>query len=86
MSVRPGADYLDYERAQLKIPASGLKFDVVLEPLGQGELSGWMTSRKAARCLKPIHIPSSKFRVFYYRTSLKNRSWCAHAPRQRARV
>ena len=43
LSVRPGADYRDYERAQLEIPASGLKFNVVLEPLGEGELSGWMT-------------------------------------------
>jgi hypothetical protein len=76
LSVRPGADYLDYERAQLKIPASGLKFDIVLEPLGgRSRLSvitqasfWWKTSRKAVRYLKPIHIPCSKFRAFYYLT------------------
>ena len=43
LTVRPGADYRDYERTQLEIPAGGLKLDIVLEPLNQGELSGWMT-------------------------------------------
>ena len=43
VSVRPGADFRDYERAQLEIPANGLQFDIVLEPLNQGELFGFMT-------------------------------------------
>lgn len=41
-SVRPKADFRDYERAQLKIPVGGLQHDIVLEPLNQGELSGMM--------------------------------------------
>lgn len=43
LSVRPGAGFRDYERTQLEIPESGLKLDVVLEPLGDGELYGWMS-------------------------------------------
>ena len=43
LSVRPGAGYRDYERAQLEIPDDGLKLDIVLESLEEGELSGWMT-------------------------------------------
>ena len=43
LSVQPGADYRDFERAQLEIPDTGLKLIVVLEPLGRGGLSGWMT-------------------------------------------
>ncbi len=43
LSVRPGAGFRDYERTQLEIPDGGLKLDVVLEPLGDGELYGWMS-------------------------------------------
>jgi len=44
LSVRPGADFRNYERAQLEIPADGMELDIVLESLGEGELSGWMTN------------------------------------------
>ena len=44
LSVRPKADYRDYVRVQLEIPVGGLQHDIVLEPLNQGELSGFMTA------------------------------------------
>lgn len=44
LTVRPGAKYRDYERAQLEIPADGMELDIVLESMGDGELSGWMTN------------------------------------------
>lgn len=44
LSVRPGADFKNYERASLEIPADGMELDIVLESLGEGELSGWMTN------------------------------------------
>ena len=49
LSVRPGADYRDYQRTQLEIPVSGLKLEIVLEPLSEGELSGWMTDADGNR-------------------------------------
>ena len=42
-AIRPGANFRDYERAQVEIPANGLQLDIVLEPLDQGELAGFMT-------------------------------------------
>ena len=43
LAVRPKADYRDYQIRQLQIPAEGLQHDIVLEPLNQGEISGFMT-------------------------------------------
>lgn len=43
LSVRSGADYRDYEKAQLEIPAGGLQLNIVLEPLGKGAIAGFMT-------------------------------------------
>ena len=43
LTVRLQGDYRDYERTQLEIPAGGLQHDIVLEPMNQGELSGFMT-------------------------------------------
>lgn len=42
LSVRPGDNYLDYQRTGMEIPASGLKLDIILEPQKQGELTGLM--------------------------------------------
>lgn len=41
LSVRPGSDYKDYQRT-LAIPERGLDLDVALDPLGSGEMTGWM--------------------------------------------
>ena len=43
LTVRLTGDYRDYVRKQLEIPNSGLQHDIVLEPINQGELSGFMT-------------------------------------------
>ena len=50
LSVRPGDDYLDYQRTGMEIPASGLQLDIILEPLNRGEISGLMTDTEG----KPI--------------------------------
>ncbi|MBT8057580.1 MAG: carboxypeptidase-like regulatory domain-containing protein [Gammaproteobacteria bacterium] len=43
LSVRPGTEFRDYQRAQMEVPSGGLDVDVILEPLGEGELYGWMS-------------------------------------------
>jgi hypothetical protein len=44
LTVRPKGDYRDYVRAQMEIPVGGLQHNIVLEPLNQGELSGFITA------------------------------------------
>jgi len=44
LSARPKSDYRDYEQARLVIPVDGLQQEIVLEPLNQGGLSGFITA------------------------------------------
>lgn len=44
LSARSRAGYRDYEQARLDIPVDGLQKEIVLEPLNQGGLSGFITA------------------------------------------
>ena len=40
--IPPKTKFRDYEKNQLEIPKSGLDLQIVLEPFGSGEFSGWL--------------------------------------------
>lgn len=42
LQIRPRSGYLDKDINSLEVPDRGLNLDIVLEPVEQGELSGWM--------------------------------------------
>ena len=42
LSIRPGSGYKNKDINPLVVPGGGLKLDIVLELIEQGELSGWM--------------------------------------------
>jgi len=47
LQIRPASGYQDKDINSLKVPGSGLSLDIVLDPIEQGELSGWMVDLNA---------------------------------------
>ena len=43
LQIRPGSRYKNKDINPLVVPDDGLNLDIVLEPIHEGELSGWMT-------------------------------------------
>jgi hypothetical protein len=47
LQIRPVSGYQDKDINSLEVPRSGLSLDIVLDPIEQGELSGWMVDLNA---------------------------------------